>query len=159
MDKARTAYNNSLIDLQRYEKLEASGAIAEQTLTTQRATVETNRSEYEDMQALLQEAEENLDDTVVRSPMSGKLSVDDVAAGTYVTSGSTQLVSVGTINPVYVSFSVSENEFLNFRENGRKPKESDAASSEFVPPTATLTLSNGSKYAETSTTYIADRQL
>jgi len=54
---------------------------------------------------------------------------------------------------------VSENEFLNFRENGRKPKESDAASSEFVPPTATLTLSNGSKYAETSTTYIADRQL
>ena len=155
MDKARTAYNNSLIDLQRYEKLEASGAIAEQTLTTQRATVETNRSEYEDMQALLQEAEENLDDTVVRSPMSGKLSVDDVAAGTYVTSGSTQLVSVGTINPV----SVSENEFLNFRENGRKPKESDAASSEFVPPTATLTLSNGSKYAETSTTYIADRQL
>ncbi|WP_337523381.1 efflux RND transporter periplasmic adaptor subunit [Dialister hominis] len=159
VDKARTAYNNSLIDLQRYEKLEASGAIAEQTLTTQRATVETNRSEYEDMQALLQEAEENLDDTVVRSPMSGKLSVDDVAAGTYVTSGSTQLVSVGTINPVYVSFSVSENEFLNFRENGRKPKESDAASSEFVPPTATLTLSNGSKYAETSTTYIADRQL
>lgn len=159
MDKARTAYNNSLIDLQRYEKLGASGAIAEQTLTTQRATVETNRSEYEDMQALLQEAEENLDDTVVRSPMSGKLSVDDVAAGTYVTSGSTQLVSVGTINPVYVSFSVSENEFLNFRENGRKPKESDAASSEFVPPTATLTLSNGSKYAETSTTYIADRQL
>ena len=159
VDKARTAYNNSLIDLQRYEKLEASGAIAEQTLTTQRATVETNRSEYEDMQALLQEPEENLDDTVVRSPMSGKLSVDDVAAGTYVTSGSTQLVSVGTINPVYVSFSVSENEFLNFRENGRKPKESDAASSEFVPPTATLTLSNGSKYAETSTTYIADRQL
>lgn len=159
VDKARTAYNNSLIDLQRYEKLEASGAIAEQTLTTQRATVETNRSEYEDMQALLQEAEENLDDTVVRSPMSGKLSVDDVAAGTYVTSGSTQLVSVGTINPVYVSFSVSENEFLNFRENGRKPKESDAASSEFVPPTATLTLSNGSKYAETSMTYIADRQL
>ena len=84
MDKARTAHNNSLIDLQRYEKLEALGAIAEQTLTTQRATVETNRSEYEDMQALLQEAEENLDDTVVRSPMSGKLSVDDVAAGTYV---------------------------------------------------------------------------
>lgn len=159
VDKARTAYNNSLIDLQRYEKLEASGAIAEQTLTTQRATVETNRSEYEDMQALLQEAEENLDDTVVRSPISGKLSVDDVAAGTYVTSGSTQLVSVGTINPVYVSFSVSENEFLNFRENSRKPKESDGAGVEFVPPTATFTLSNGSKYSETSTTYTADRQL
>lgn len=159
VDKARTAYNNSLIDLQRYEKLEASGAIAEQTLTTQRATVETNRSEYEDMQTLLQEAEENLDDTVVRSPISGKLSVDDVAAGTYVTSGSTQLVSVGTINPVYVSFSVSENEFLNFRENSRKPKESDGAGVEFVPPTATFTLSNGSKYSETSTTYTADRQL
>ena len=156
VDKALTNLNNSMIDLGRYQKLQASGAIAEQTLTTQEATVASNRSSYDDAEALLKKAQENLDDTVIRAPISGKLSVDDVAVGTYATAGNTALVSVGSINPIYVQFSISENEYLNFRMgpapedgNGEKPK----------PPTATLTLSNGQKYDESTTNYIADREL
>lgn len=156
VDKALTNLNNSVIDLGRYQKLQASGAIAEQTLTTQEATVASNRSSYDDAEALLKKAQENLDDTVIRAPISGKLSVDDVAVGTYATAGNTALVSVGSINPIYVQFSISENEYLNFRlgpapenGNGERPK----------PPTATLTLSNGQKYDESTTNYIADREL
>lgn len=156
VDKALTNLNNSMIDLGRYRKLQASGAIAEQTLTTQEATVASNRSSYDDAEALLKKAQENLDDTVIRAPISGKLSVDDVAVGTYATAGNTALVSVGSINPIYVQFSISENEYLNFRMgpapedgNGERPK----------PPTATLTLSNGQKYDESTTNYIADREL
>lgn len=156
VDKALTNLNNSMIDLGRYRKLQASGAIAEQTLTTQEATVASNRSSYDDAEALLKKAQENLDDTVIRAPISGKLSVDDVAVGTYATAGNTALVSVGSINPIYVQFSISENEYLNFRmgpapedSNGERPK----------PPTATLTLSNGQKYDESTTNYIADREL
>ena len=156
VDKALTNLNNSMIDLGRYQKLQASGAIAEQTLTTQEATVASNRSSYDDAEALLKKAQENLDDTVIRAPISGKLSVDDVAVGTYATAGNMALVSVGSINPIYVQFSISENEYLNFRlgpapedGNGERPK----------PPTATLTLSNGQKYDESTTNYIADREL
>ena len=156
VDKALTNLNNSMIDLGRYQKLQASGAIAEQTLTTQEATVASNRSSYDDAEALLKKAQENLDDTVIRAPISGKLSVDDLAVGTYATAGNTALVSVGSINPIYVQFSISENEYLNFRlgpapedGNGERPK----------PPTATLTLSNGQKYDESTTNYIADREL
>lgn len=156
VDKALTNLNNSMIDLGRYQKLQASGAIAEQTLTTQEATVASNRASYDDAEALLKKAQENLDDTVIRAPISGKLSVDDVAVGTYATAGNTALVSVGSINPIYVQFSISENEYLNFRMgpapedgNGERPK----------PPTATLTLSNGQKYDESTTNYIADREL
>lgn len=156
VDKALTNLNNSMIDLGRYQKLQASGAIAEQILTTQEATVASNRSSYDDAEALLKKAQENLDDTVIRAPISGKLSVDDVAVGTYATAGNTALVSVGSINPIYVQFSISENEYLNFRMgpapedgNGERPK----------PPTATLTLSNGQKYDESTTNYIADREL
>lgn len=156
VDKALTNLNNSMIDLGRYQKLQASGAIAEQTLTTQEATVASNRSSYDDAEALLKKAQENLDDTVIRAPISGKLSVDDVAVGTYATAGNTALVSVGSINPIYVQFSISENEYLNFRMgpapedgNGERPK----------PPTATLTLSNGQKYDESTTNYIADQEL
>lgn len=156
VEKARTALNNSMIDLGRYQRLLSSGAIAEQTVTTQEATVASNQSSYDDANALLQKAEENLDDTVIRAPISGKLSVDDVGVGTYATSGNTSLVSVGSINPIYVQFSISENEYLNFR-TGDKPEREGGE--RLRPPKATLTLSNGQKYDEVSTEYIADREL
>ena len=156
VEKARTALNNSMIDLGRYQRLLSSGAIAEQTVTTQEATVASNQSSYDDVNALLQKAEENLDDTVIRAPISGKLSVDDVGVGTYATSGNTSLVSVGSINPIYLQFSISENEYLNFR-TGDKPEREGGERPR--PPKATLTLSNGQKYDEVSTEYIADREL
>lgn len=156
VDKARTTLNNSMIDLGRYQKLAATGAIAEQTLTTQEATVASNQSSYDDAQALLKKAEENLDDTVIRAPISGRLSVDDVAVGTYAAAGNTSLVSIGSINPIYVQFSVSENEYLNFRTAADQKTLEHA---EHHPPKATLTLSNGTKYDEVSTNYVADREL
>ncbi|MEE3453273.1 efflux RND transporter periplasmic adaptor subunit [Dialister sp.] len=159
VDKARTNLNNSMIDLGRYEKLLSSGAIAEQTVTTQRATVASNQSSYDDAQALLKKAQENLDDTVIRAPITGKLSVDDVAAGTYVTAGNTSLVSIGSINPIYVQFSISENEYLNFRMAMEDQRVEGERLKRPTPPKATLTLSNGRKYDEVSTNYIGDREL
>lgn len=156
VDKARTTLNNSLVDLNRYQQLAASGAVAEQTLTNQQATVDSNQSSYDDANALLQKAQENLDDTIIRSPIAGKLSVDDVPSGTYVTAGNTALISVGSINPIYVQFSISENEFLNFRMADDK----DANGPEnHTPLTASLTLSNGKKYDEISTSYQFDREV
>lgn len=157
VDKARTTLNNSLVDLNRYQQLAASGAVAEQTLTNQQATVDSNQSSYDDANALLQKAQENLDDTIIRSPIAGKLSVDDVPSGTYVTAGNTALVSVGSINPIYVQFSISENEFLNFRM-AADAKDANGPENH-TPPTASLTLSNGKKYDETSTSYQFDREV
>lgn len=156
VDKAQVTLNNSMIDLARYQKLAATGAISEQTLTTQEATVASNRSSYNDAVALMQKAQENLDDTIIRAPISGKLSVDDVAVGTYVTSGNTDLVSVGSVDPIYVQFSISENEYLDFLTGGRPERE---AGEKPAAPMTTLTLSNGAKFPETSNRYIADWQL
>lgn len=157
VDKARTTLNNSLVDLNRYQQLAASGAVAEQTLTNQQATVDSNQSSYDDANALLQKAQENLDDTIIRSPIAGKLSVDDVPSGTYVTAGNTALVSVGSINPIYIQFSISENEFLNFRM-AADAKDANGPENH-TPPTASLTLSNGKKYDEISTSYQFDREV
>lgn len=156
LDKAITTLNNSQIDLQRYQSLVATGAISEQTVTTQQATVATNQSNVDDMHSALRKAEERLEDTIIRAPMSGKLSVDDVANGTYATAGNTSLVSIGQIHPIYVQFSISENEYLNFRTQG---SSEGGRPQEIVPPTCTLTLSNGTKLDETSNSYIVDRAL
>lgn len=158
VDKALTTLNNSRIDLQRYEKLAETGAISEQTLTTQRATVATNESNYRNMQSLLQKAQENLDDTIIRSPISGKLSVNEMSPGSFVTTGSTELVSVGSVNPIAVQFSVSENELLNFQQTMMENRK-DGIPQEQMLPQATLTLSNGMKLSEISTEYVMDREV
>ena len=157
VDKALTTLNNSRIDLDRYQRLASSGAISEQTLTTQQATVDTNESNYRNMQSLLQKAQESLDDTVIRSPISGKLSVDDVASGSYVTAGNTALVSVGAVNPIDVQFSISENEFLNFQQDAEENRNKGEGN--YGIPVASLTLSNGKELSETSTHYIMDREV
>lgn len=158
VDKALTTLNNSKIDLQRYEKLAETGAISEQTLTTQRATVETNESNYRNMQSLLQKAQENLDDTIIRSPISGKLSVNEMSPGSFVTTGSTELVSVGSVNPIAVQFSISENELLNFQQAVMENQQ-DALPPDQMIPQATLTLSNGMKLSEVSKDYVMDREV
>ncbi len=158
VDKALTTLNNSRIDLDRYQRLASSGAVSEQTLTTQQATVDTNESNYQNMQSMLQKAQENLDDTVIRAPISGKLSVDDVAAGTYVTAGNTALVSVGEVSPIDVQFSISETELLNFQQAAEENRQKGIEEA-YVAPVASLTLSNGKKLSETSTNYIIDRQV
>ena len=158
VDKALTTLNNSKIDLNRYEKLAETGAISEQTLTTQRATVATNESNYRNMQSLLQKAQENLDDTIIRSPISGKLSVNEMSPGSFVTTGSTELVSVGSVNPIAVQFSVSENELLNFQQAVMENQQ-DALPPDQMVPRATLTLSNGMKLSEVSKNYVMDREV
>lgn len=158
VDKALTTLNNSKIDLLRYEKLAETGAISEQTLTTQRATVETNESNYRNMQSLLQKAQENLDDTIIRSPISGKLSVNEMSQGSFVTTGNTELVSVGSVNPIAVQFSISENELLNFQQSVMENQQ-DALPPDQMIPQATLTLSNGMKLSEVSKDYVMDREV
>ena len=158
VDKALTTLNNSRIDLQRYEKLAETGAISEQTLTTQRATVATNESNYRNMQSLLRKAQENLDDTIIRSPISGKRSVNEMSPVSFVTTGNTELVSVGSVNPIAVQFSVSENELLNFQQAVMENQQ-DALPPDQMVPCATLTLSNGMKLSEVSKNYVMDREV
>ena len=158
VDKALTTLNNSRIDLQRYEKLAETEAISEQTLTTQRATVATNESNYRNMQSLLRKAQENLDDTIIRSPISGKLSVNAMSPGSFVTTGNTELVPAGSVNPIAVQFSVSENELLNFQQAVMENQQ-DALPPDQMVPCATLTLSNGMKHSEVSKNYVMDREV
>ena len=98
-------YNNSLVDLQRNQKLLEESAIAEQLVTTQAATVRANEATCAAneaaiyaCQAALRTAQENLDDTRIYAPMSGQLGVDDVAVGTFVSAGQTNLVTIGALH-------------------------------------------------------------
>ncbi len=153
--KSQATLDNALIDLQRDEELLASAAISEQTVTTQRAKVNEYAAVVAANEALLQKANDNLDDTVVYAPMYGRLDVNDVAVGTYATSGQTALVTVGTVDPVYVQFSISETEYLKYFGLGQK----NASGSGEGPIMVSITLTDGNMYPQKGRIVQADRAL
>lgn len=158
LHKAESTLRNAREDLARNEILWQDRAISEQTLTNKRADVDGYLATVESEQAAVRKAQENLDDTVVYAPMDGRAAVDDVAVGTYATAGMTNLVTVGTMDPIYVQFSISETEYLNLlaeaMETGALPEESG-----YVLPKIKITLSNGKDYPYEGEIVTADRAL
>jgi len=152
--RAQASLRNATEDLARYERLLVDNAIAEQTVSNKRADVDSFAADVESYAALAQKARENLEDTLVTAPMSGRLGINDVAVGTYATSGSTTLVSIGSQDPVYVQFSVSENEYLEVISDDLEGKEGD-----FTPMPVHLVLSNGKEYPFEGKLVEADREL
>ena len=144
LHKAQATLRNAQEDLERDEMLWAKKAVSEQTLTSQRAQVSEYQAEVESEQAAVRKAQENLDDTIVYAPMNGRLSVDDVAVGTYATAGSTKLVTLGSIDPIYAQFSISETEYLDLLAKAME-EDGDPNDDEEMPKVK-ITLSNGQVY-------------
>lgn len=120
-NQAQAAANlaNQQLNLRRYQMLADQDAISQQTVTDQEAATDQQQAVLEANAAQVQAAQDNVDDTIVYAPFSGKLNVDDVPIGTYATAGSTALVTISTTNPVFVEFSVSEAEYLQMvKKNG-----------------------------------------
>ncbi len=141
--KSQTALAKERVDLQRDEELWQSNAISEQTLTNQRTAVKSQEAEVAANEALLQKAKDDLADTIVYAPMSGRLGIDDVTVGTFSTAGNTPLATIGIVDPVFVQFAVSEQEYLRLSRG-----EQQASANNSHPPqfTISLTLADGSIY-------------
>ncbi len=118
--QAQAAANlaNQQLNLRRYQELASQDAISQQTVTDQAAATAQQQAVLEANAAQVDAAQDNVDDTIVYAPFSGKLNVDDVPIGTYATAGSTALVTISSMNPVYVEFSVSEAEYLQMTKQG-----------------------------------------
>ena len=141
--KSKTALAKERVDLQRDEELWQSNAISEQMLTNQRAAVKSQESEVEANEALLQKAKDDLADTIVYAPMSGRLGIDDVPVGTLATAGSTPLATIGLVDPVYVQFAVSEQEYLRISRGEQEAEANGDPEPDFK---VALTLADGSNY-------------
>lgn len=158
LHKAEAELRNAQEDLERNEMLFENKAVSAKTVSNQRATVDADLATVESYQAALRKARETLDDAIVYAPISGKLSVDDVAVGTYATAGTTKLVTVGSLNPIYAQFSVSETEYLNIL---RKSMEAGTFEQDMQAPMPKIkiVLSNGREYPAEGDIVAVDRGL
>lgn len=141
---------NSRLDVSRYKRLAAQDAIAQQTLDTQVSVEQQNMAAVEANQAQVQLAQENLADTLIVSPIDGRMDVNDLSVGSYVTAGSTVMATISSIDPVFVQFSMNENEYLQLANNNGGLPNSWGNSLKLV-------LSNGTEYSATGQVEQVDR--
>ena len=149
--QTQATLNNAEPDLARNQQLYASNAISAQAVTTQQSTVQSYQALADANAAQLRKAQQDLADTVIYAPMSGQLGVDDVAVGAFTAAGNTTLVTIGSSDPVYAQFSLSETEYLRMMnmQNG----------SVGGPAHVTITLADGSVYPAEGQIVAADRAL
>ena len=151
LNQSEAALNNARKDLARYEQLAAINGISQQTLDAQASQTEQYEAAVAANRAKLQESVEDSADTLILSPVDGRVDVNDVSIGQFVTAGSTTLATVSSLDPIWVQFSMSENEYLKFAQmgNGSLP---DAFKQNLK-----LTLANGAVYGGVGTVEQIDK--
>ncbi|MFA6076421.1 MAG: efflux RND transporter periplasmic adaptor subunit [Negativicutes bacterium] len=120
--QAQVTLSNIHEDTLRNQQLGQNGAISKQTLDTQIASEGEQTAVVEAYRAKLQQAKNDLNDTVVVAPISGRVAVNEISTGNYVQAGATTLTTVSSLEPVYVQFSMSENEYLRLNKERNEGK-------------------------------------
>ena len=99
-------------DVIRYKQLAAHGAIAQQILDNALAQEQQAVAKVDANRAKAQQARLDLRDTLVVSPINGRIDVKDISVGNYVKAGETVLATVSSVDRVRVKFNMNENEYL-----------------------------------------------
>jgi multidrug efflux system membrane fusion protein len=100
---------NARLDLQRYQLLVRNSGASQQTLDTQRAAVAQLEAQVLYDQATIDSARVQLDHTVIRSSVDGRVGLRQVDIGNLVQGGgSTGIVTVTQIRPISVTFTLPQ---------------------------------------------------
>lgn len=150
--QAEATLSNSRLDTMRYKKLAEQGATAQQTLDTQMTTEKQNAAAVAANRAMVKQAQDSLQDTLIVSPINGKIDINDLSVGSFVQAGSTTMATISSIDPVFVQFSMSENQYLQLARRGNGSIAKALGSLKLV-------LSDGSEYPLTGHVDQVDRGL
>jgi len=148
--RAQALLENATLQLQRSEELlktsATSIAVRDERLATQKAA----QGDLTGAEAALKTAEINLAYTDINSPIDGRIGRTAVTRGNVVGPDSGVLTTIVSSNPMYVTFPVSQREFIRIFPPGRDSQTAINNSKVVVQ------LSNGPVYAHTGTIDFVD---
>jgi multidrug efflux system membrane fusion protein len=104
-------------NLQRDEQIGQQRFVSDQQIDVDRAQVENFQGAVAKDQGSIDIAKLNLEYCYVRSPTDGRTGRRLVDKGNYVAAGGATLVNIQLQDPVYVDFTISENDLARLREN------------------------------------------
>jgi membrane fusion protein (multidrug efflux system) len=140
-------------DVKRYGPLAKEQAISQQEMDDAVQANLVARAQVAAAQAAVQQAELNLEFTRITSPVDGVAGIVQVNVGDLVGPSTGVLTTVSTVDPIKVSFPVSEQAFLEFQKG--HPDSDELFSGVKIG----LILSDGSVYPYPGKFYAADRQI
>jgi multidrug efflux system membrane fusion protein len=109
------------LDLDRYEKLIGSGWQTRQSYDQQKATVGQLQASIKGDEAQINTAKLNLSYADIRSPIDGRLGARLVDKGNLVhANDNTPLVMITEVKPIFVSFTLPQDNFDDLREGQNK---------------------------------------
>jgi multidrug efflux system membrane fusion protein len=101
--------DNANIDLNRYQTLAKENSISGQTVATQEYLVKQDQGTVDSDQALIDQTQLNINYCDIRSPIDGRVGLRLVDVGNQVFSNSTNLLVVNQVQPIFVDFTVPED--------------------------------------------------
>ena len=104
---------------------------------------ESAAAEIAAAQARLERARLDLEFTRIRSPIAGRVGEDLVNAGNLVTEGTSLLTTVVSVDPIYFSFTGSEQDYLNYT---RLSQAGERGSSRDTPNPVRIRLADEDAY-------------
>jgi len=126
LDSARAQLANAQVTLARQQALFKTKTIDLADLQNAEANQLQAQGNVQTAEGDLATAQINLGFCTIKSPIDGKTGVYLVDAGNLVTANSSKLLNIQTLDPVYVEFTISENDFDKVRQffkNGSLPVE------------------------------------
>lgn len=116
LDKQEAALENARRNLARVKPLAEQNALSQKDLDDATSAFQTNGASVEQAKAQLETALLNLSYCTITSPLDGITSAALQQDGTYLNFADSQLTTVSAISPIWVNFSLSENQIQNYRE-------------------------------------------
>jgi membrane fusion protein, multidrug efflux system len=115
-DKAKAAHDTSVANLNRVKPLAAQNALSKKDLDDATGAEQSSAASLAAAKANLDTAQLNLSYTTIASPLNGVSGAAQQKVGAYLSATNSQLTTVSALNPMWVNFSISENELSKFRE-------------------------------------------
>jgi len=149
-------------NLARTKPLAQANALSQKDLDDATGQAEQTAAAVEQAKADLETAKLNLSYTTIRSPVDGVSSYAVVADGTYLSPSNSQLTTVSVLTPMWINFSVSENEMERIRndvrngqlklpEGGKFVVQVEMVDGNLFPYTGQITFADPSYNATTGT--------
>lgn len=146
LEQQEAAVARAQRDVNRLEPLFKENAVSRKARDDAVSNLEEARAMRQAAAAALKQAQLNLDYTRVSAPITGVTSKEEKSEGSLVTAGADSLLTkISQIDPIYVNFSFSDNDYLLARNRIE-------AGTLMLPPNedfdVELTLADGSRYEQ-----------
>jgi membrane fusion protein (multidrug efflux system) len=146
----------ALTNLNRIRPLAKKKAVAQKELDDADGFYRESAAAVEQAKARVVQAELELGYCTITTPVSGLSSFAVMREGAYIGMGASLLTYVAQLDPMWVEFSVSENQILKHGDNVKRGIIIDPADNDFV---VEIILADGSVYPHTGKITFSDASL